>query len=146
MNLKQKKKLYESEPDKWVVYSKRKNPTCVFKKQNELIINDKLIVRLIHKDHEEIADAVIANPDIQIEYRWHDEDWMHWSKNFFQDYEHQTQYQLKPHGTECMPCRLEDEPTLRTKEQIGALTRDDIHRLDSKVDPSSIFDKVFKNE
>ena len=51
----------------------------------------------------------------------------------------------RAYGTECMPCRLEDEPELRTKEQIGALTREQIAKLDSKVNPAEIFDKVFKN-
>ena len=50
----------------------------------------------------------------------------------------------RAYGTECMPCRYEDEPLLKTKEQIGSLSEDDMHKLDSKTNMEDIFNKYLK--
>jgi len=48
----------------------------------------------------------------------------------------------RAYGTACMPCRYEDTD-LTTKEQIEALTRDDIHALDSMSNKDEIFERTF---
>ena len=75
------KEQYELEPSKWVVYytrEKMKGEWCKrpsSHKQFETFNTYKLIL----KEHEHIADAIIANPDVEVEYKWkinNDANWM----------------------------------------------------------------------
>lgn len=51
--------------------------------------------KLILKEHEHIADAVIANPDVEVELQWNDEEKCAVS-DFFKDYNPDWEWSLKP--------------------------------------------------
>lgn len=77
--LEQKKKLYDSEPDRWVVYAKWKHKSKLLYKQQvanpferEHLKNATSIYIIDIKD-EAIADKVIANPDVEVEFTWVDD-------------------------------------------------------------------------
>ena len=98
MNLDEMKKLYESEPDKWVVYDKivYQDKRIEYKKVYEFSGSIQNSMIPIHKNHETIADAVIANPNVEIQYRWHEENWMGAKGSFFEYCDIHCSYQLKP--------------------------------------------------
>jgi len=65
MNKEQMKELYESEPDKWVVYLKR------FENNYTKLANPDWSSKgysIVKKEHEEIWDKKIANPDTKVTF------------------------------------------------------------------------------
>jgi len=67
MNNKKEKALYEKDPSKWVIYWKEAIWQPRFAKKKSFHHDGRGIVKLILKEHEKIADAVIANPDVKVE-------------------------------------------------------------------------------
>ena len=62
------KELYDSEPDKWVVYVEGDRTKKWWKLVDEVPLWYKeVIYKLIHKDDEVVADTVIANLDVEVE-------------------------------------------------------------------------------
>lgn len=94
MNLEEMKKLYESEPDKWVVYFKTTHSWKYFKGNNPKF-GSRGSYKLIRKDHEAIADAVTANPDVEVEWKLQGK-WTSCTNSFFSSYHPESEYQLKP--------------------------------------------------
>ena len=94
MNLDEMKKLYESEPDKWVVYARMSQ--CNWHKTNDFSLEENYY-QLIHKRQEIIADNIIANKiqDLTFKYGL---DTIEAKYNFFEDYNHNRHYSylLKP--------------------------------------------------
>lgn len=69
MNTDKMKELYESEPDKWVVYVKEARGAMVGQWEKcEPLWNNLLVYKLIAKKDEIVADAVIANPNVEVEW------------------------------------------------------------------------------
>ena len=93
------KEQYELEPSKWVVYSKWKNSTK-FGKNIMPAFDDTHLAdyKLILKEHEHIADAVIADSGVEVEFRKIIVKDFGWTKvnNFFKEYNSNLYYRLKP--------------------------------------------------
>ncbi len=60
------KKAYESDPNTWVVYAEDLHPNNWIKQTFDA--DAKYNQKLILKEHEEIWDAVIANPDVEVTF------------------------------------------------------------------------------
>lgn len=96
MNLEEMKKLYESEPENWVVY-------LTIQEQYVKATGSKpdwdngWIYNIICKEHEPIADAVIANPDVKLEWSIDAEKAGFLDmRDFFNMYDSEMAYRLKP--------------------------------------------------
>jgi len=96
------KEIYEANPNGWVVYSnsEKKNTGFWYKLDLRIYQIDFSYVVLIAKQHEHIADAVIANVEVEyrIPYEKHNEsieDSFSIDNNFFSRYNPDFQYRLK---------------------------------------------------
>ena len=88
------KELYESEPDKWVVYYTRENLNNEWDKTPRDFDFEKFnTYKLIAKKDEIVADAVIANPDVEVEFDFEDNDWQIFTE-FFDYYQPHHKYRL----------------------------------------------------
>jgi len=101
MNNNKLKEIYDANPDDWIVYAYNTNRTHLywFKDNvgNKQIWFDYIIYKLIAKKDELIADAVIANPDVEVEF-WsysRDSNWKTIQKNsFFEIYDSAMHYKV----------------------------------------------------
>ena len=92
------KELYEANPSDWVVYYTRENMDrwgkLPFSNPEWQRFNT---YKLIAKKDEHIADSIIANPDVEIEWTntvWDEKCWTE-EDNFFGNYETHLDYRLK---------------------------------------------------
>ena len=76
MLIEEKKKIYDLNPEKWIVYCKWEHKSKLTYKQIRepgispfIGMGDPSHIYLIDKDDEYIADAVIANPDVEVEFK-----------------------------------------------------------------------------
>ena len=92
MDNEQMKELFESEPDKWIVYWKVCSHHDWLKNESPEW-NSTQFYKLILKEHEHIADAVIANPDVRVEFDFEDDDWQIFTE-FFEYYQPHHKYRL----------------------------------------------------
>ncbi len=90
------KKIYEADPDDWIPYT---NNRGFWEKapQSPALIMWECNHQLIAKKDELIAEAVIANPDVEVEYQMSTQKRKHTleGKNFFKYYNEKQTYKLK---------------------------------------------------
>lgn len=115
------KELYEGDPNKWVTYIGHVHKGMNWTHKNLKPTFGSLMVhyKLILKEHEHIADAVIANHYVEIVWKNKtDFDYMSLRLNFFESYNPKCMYQLKifkPLG-EMIPQFEGEKETLKSEE------------------------------
>jgi len=80
MNNNKLKEIYEAHPSDWVCYALTGANTWI-----KVWDTDHDDIQLIAKQHEHIADAVIANPDVEVEYLYQYNGWKD-CEDFFSHY------------------------------------------------------------
>jgi len=105
------KKIYEASPSDWVVYFKLKNENCFYKATTPIAdgifnLDHFYCFKLIHKNHEKIADAVVADSGVEVVSWNHSRD-SEWKKvkDFFAEYDKNLAYNITSH--KCNACSLE---------------------------------------
>jgi len=97
------KREYKANPDKWTVYFTRENLNAKWFKISAPLVTFDVIntFKLIHKKDEAIADAVIANSDVEKNIEIYEEneqsrqmDWMPLNDVFFKSYDKDYNYRL----------------------------------------------------
>ena len=94
MTTEEQKKLYESEPENWVRYGKHSYTEWHKLEQKDTHWYFDSEYQLIHKRHEHIADEVIKNPDMVVEYKLPLDRLFNIDDNFFSGYYVEHEYRL----------------------------------------------------
>lgn len=134
-NLKQMKALCKSEPKNWIIISgcnilgwkkKDKFPDADIFTEDEV---KTLGYKLINIKDKKIVDAVLSNPDVEVEFSDHmSNGYFLKEKNFFYNYQSDTEYRLAPTETK------EIEEKMRERLLVDCKYCGNTHNVMSGVD------------
>jgi len=146
MNNNKLKEIYEANPDDWVVYAKWEHKSkCIYKQvrfddSSPFIgchLDNASFIYLIAKQHEHIADAVIANPDVEVEIVTAEDvvtGELHYEtiQNFIENYNHRNIYRLKE--TKPKIKQVCDNPDVIGYCQVGVIKYNEPTQINSTKD------------